>query len=175
MKVAETVKANGFLHVQEMLGEAIGYIELAKSCVIRSEVEFEQTAVGTIRAGFTPLQTLRGLMSKAYPRIIEILQTVGAGGLLMMPTAADFASEVGDDVRRYYRGAGDIAAEDRVRIFKLAWDLAGDAFGMRAMQYERYYAGDPFRLVAGNYINYAYKHECEKLVAAALALAGKPG
>jgi hypothetical protein len=113
MRVAETVKANGFLHVQEMLGEAIGYIELAKSCVIRSEVEFETTAAGTIRAGFTPLQTLRGLMSKAYPRIIEILQTVGAGGLLMMPTAADFASEVGDDVRRYYRGAGDISSEDR--------------------------------------------------------------
>ena len=175
MKVAETVKSNGFLHVQEMLGEAIGYIELAKSCMIRSEVEFEKTAAGTIRAGFTPLQTLRGLMSKAYPRIIEILQTIGAGGLLMMPTAADFASEVGDDVRRYYVGAGDISAEERVRVFKLAWDLAGDAFGMRAMQYERYYAGDPFRLVASNYLSYAHKHECERLVANALALAGSPG
>ena len=174
MAVAESVKSNGFLHVQEMLGEAIGYIELAKSCVIRAEVEFETTAAGTVRPGFTPLQTLRALMSKAYPRIIEILQTIGAGGLLMMPTAADFESEIGDDVRRYYRGAGDITAEDRVRIFKLAWDLAGDAFGMRAMQYERYYAGDPFRLVASNYTNYAYKHECERLVANALALAGDP-
>lgn len=174
MAVAETVKSNGFLHVQEMLGEIVGYIELAKSCVVRSEVEFEPTAVGTIRAGFTPLQTLRGLMPKAYPRIIEVLQIVGAGGLLMMPTAADFESEVGDDVRRYYRGAGDIEAVDRVRIFKLAWDLAGDAFGMRAMQYERYYAGDPFRLTASNYLNYACKHECERLVAGALALAGNP-
>jgi anthranilate 3-monooxygenase (FAD) / 4-hydroxyphenylacetate 3-monooxygenase len=174
MAVAETVKSNGFLHVQEMLGEIIGYIELAKSCVIRAEVEFETTSGGTVRAGFTPLQTLRALMSKAYPRIIEVLQTIGAGGLLMMPTAADFASEVGDDVRRYYRGAGDISAEDRVRLFKLAWDLAGDAFGMRAMQYERYYAGDPFRLVASNYVNYAHKHECERLVAQALALAGQP-
>ena len=174
MTVAETVKANGFLHVQEMLGEIVGYIELAKSCVIRAEVEFEHTAAGTIRAGFTPLQTLRSLMSKAYPRIIEVLQIVGAGGLLMMPTAADFASEVGDDVRRYYRGAGDTSSEDRVRIFKLAWDLAGDAFGMRAMQYERYYAGDPVRVTAGNYLSYAYKHECEALVAKALALGGKP-
>ena len=174
MAVAETVKSNGFLHVQEMLGEIIGYIELAKSCVIRAEVEFETTPGGTVRAGFTPLQTLRALMSKAYPRIIEVLQTIGAGGLLMMPTAADFASEVGDDVRLYYRGAGDISAEDRVRVFKLAWDLAGDAFGMRAMQYERYYAGDPFRLVASNYLNYAHKHECERLVAQALAMAGQP-
>ena len=175
MAVAETVKSNGFLHVQEMLGEIIGYIELAKGCVVRSEVEFEQTGAGTIRPGLTPLQTLRAMMSKAYPRIIEVLQIVGAGGLLMMPTAADFASEVGDDVRRYYRGAGDIEATQRVKIFKLAWDLAGDAFGMRAMQYERYYAGDPVRLLASNYTAYANKHECEKLVAQALALAGEPG
>lgn len=174
MAVAETVKANGFLHVQEMLGECIGYIELAKSCVIRAEVEFEKTPAGTIRAGFTPLQTLRGLMSKAYPRIIEILQTVGAGGLLMMPTAADFGSPIAGDVHKYYRGAGGIAAVDRVRLFKLAWELAGDSFGMRAMQYERYYAGDPFRLVASNYTNYPNKHECEQLVARALALAGEP-
>ncbi|MBL8382763.1 MAG: 4-hydroxyphenylacetate 3-monooxygenase, oxygenase component [Burkholderiales bacterium] len=174
MAVAETVRCNGFLHIQELLGEAIGYIELARSCVIRAEVEHERTAAGTIRAGFTPLQTLRGMMSSAYPRIIEILQKVGAGGLLMMPTAADFASPVGDDVRRYYRGAGEISAEDRVRIFKLAWDLAGDAFGMRAMQYERYYAGDPVRLVASNYTSYAHRGECDRLVAGALALAGRP-
>jgi anthranilate 3-monooxygenase (FAD) / 4-hydroxyphenylacetate 3-monooxygenase len=172
MAVAETVKVNGFLHIQEMLGEIIGYIELAKSCVIRSEVEFEPTGMGTIRPGFTPLQTLRGLMSTAYPRIIEVLQKVGAGGLLMMPTAADFGSAVGEDIRRYYRGAGDVTAEERVRLFKLAWDLAGDAFGMRAMQYERYYAGDPVRLVASNYTNYAYRKDCDRLVANALALAG---
>jgi anthranilate 3-monooxygenase (FAD)/4-hydroxyphenylacetate 3-monooxygenase len=172
MAVAETVKCNGYLHIQEMLGEAIGYIELAKSCVVRAEVEHEKTAVGTIRAGFTPLQTLRGLMSSAYPRIIEILQKVGAGGLLMMPTAADFGSPVAADVRRYYKGAGDISSEDRVRIFKLAWDLAGDAFGMRALQYERYYAGDPVRLVASNYLSYAHRGECDRLVADALALAG---
>ncbi|MBP8306007.1 MAG: hypothetical protein KAY46_02010 [Burkholderiaceae bacterium] len=30
------------------------------------------------------------------------------------------------------RGAHGIRATDRVRLFKLAWDLAGDAFGMRA-------------------------------------------
>jgi anthranilate 3-monooxygenase (FAD)/4-hydroxyphenylacetate 3-monooxygenase len=174
MAVAESVKSSAHLHVQEMLGEIIGYIELAKACVVRAEVEFEPTPSGTIRAGFTPLQTLRTMMSKAYPRIIEVLQIVGAGGLLMMPTAADFSSAAGNDVRRYYRGAGDVSAEDRVRIFKLAWDLAGDAFGMRAMQYERYYAGDPVRLLAGNYLSYAYKHECESLVKRALAIAGRP-
>lgn len=173
MKLTESVKSNSFLHVQQMLGECIGYIELAKSCVSRSIHEYEQTDTGTIRPSLAPLQALRGMMSTAYPRIIEVLQQVGAGGLLMMPTAADFASEVGADVRRYYQGAQGLPAEDRVRIFKLAWDLAGDAFGMRAMQYERYYAGDPVRLLAGNYLAYGARTECDRLVQAALALAGE--
>ncbi len=174
MAVTEAVKSNGFLHVQQMLGEIIGYIELAKSCVVRAEAEFETTLIGTVRPAFTPLQTLRGMMSKAYPRIIEVLQTVGAGGLLMMPTAADFQSPIAADIQRYYQGAEGLAAVDRVRLFKLAWDLAGDAFGMRAMQYERYYAGDPVRVVAGNYLSYEHKAECQRLLANALSLAGSP-
>jgi anthranilate 3-monooxygenase (FAD)/4-hydroxyphenylacetate 3-monooxygenase len=175
MALTESVKSNSFLHVQQMLGECIGYIELAKSCVSRSIHEYEQTGNGTVRPAFAPLQALRGMMSTAYPRIIEVLQKVGAGGLLMMPTAADFESEeIGADVRRYYQGAQGLAAEDRVRLFKLAWDLAGDAFGMRAMQYERYYAGDPVRLLAGNYLAYGNRPECDRLVQAALALSGSP-
>jgi|JI10StandDraft_1071094.scaffolds.fasta_scaffold132761_3 anthranilate 3-monooxygenase (FAD)/4-hydroxyphenylacetate 3-monooxygenase len=174
MKVAETIGAQSFLHVQQMLGECIAQIELARSCVVRAEVEYEATAAGTLRCGFLPLQTLRGMMSTAYPRIIEVLQKIGAGGLLMMPTAADFASPVAADVDRYYQGARGISATERVRLFKLAWDLAGDAFGMRAMQYERYYAGDPVRLLASNYVSYPLRGECDRLVSAALALAGDP-
>lgn len=170
--VTEAVKANGFLHVQHMLGEIIGYIELAKSCVTCALVEHEPTGVGTVRPSFTPLQTLRGMMSTAYPRIIEVLQTVGAGGLLMMPTAADFDSPIGPDIRRYYQGAEGLPAEDRVRLFKLAWDLAGDAFGTRAVQYERYYAGDPVRVIAGNYLSYPYRADCLGAVERALALGG---
>lgn len=174
MAVTEAVKANAHLHVQQMLGEIISYIELAKSCVVRAELEFESTPSGTVRPAFTPLQTLRGMMSRAYPRIIEVLQTVGAGGLLMMPTAADFQSDIADDIHRYYQGAQGMHAVDRVRLFKLAWDLAGDSFGMRAMQYERYYAGDPVRLMAGNYLSYQYKSECQRLVSNALALSKLP-
>jgi anthranilate 3-monooxygenase (FAD)/4-hydroxyphenylacetate 3-monooxygenase len=56
----------------------------------------------------------------------------------------------------------------------LAWDLAGDAFGQRALQYERYYAGDPVRLMAQAYLTYD-KSACQSLVDRALALAGEPG
>ena len=172
--IARAIKVDGFLHVQEMLGEAIGNIELAKSCIVRAEVEFETARMGTIRTRFTPLQTLRGFLPRASPRVVEILRTIGAGGLLMQPSAADFGSSVAGDVAKYYQGAGGLAAVDRVRLFKLAWDLCGDAFGMRQEQYERYYAGDPVRLVASNYQFYDGEPQLRALVERAVALAGAP-
>ena len=72
----------------------------------------------------------------------------------------------------YYQGAG-ISSLDRGRLFKLAWDLAGAGFGTRALQYERYYAGDPVRTMAGNYLS-ADDRDPKRLVEAALALAGDP-
>ena len=62
---------------------------------------------------------------------------------------------------------------DRTRLFKIAWDLAGDAFGTRQLQYERYYVGDPVRILARTFLAYD-RAECQKLVDYALALAGDP-
>lgn len=173
MAIAQAVKTDGFLHVQEVLGECCNYIELIEASILRSEIEHETTPWGTVRTKFRPLQTVRTFMPRVYPRVIEVLQTLGAGGLLMMPTGGDFDSEIGDLVARYYKGAEGMASIDRVRLFKLAWDLCGDAFGQRQVQYERYYAGDPVRNTAGVYLSYE-KDVCEALVGQALALAGDP-
>ena len=172
--VARSIKADGFLHVQQMLGECLGYIEIVKSALVRSEVECEPTAYGSVRASLAPLQCIRTFLPTAYPRVIEILQTIAAGGFMLMPTGADFlAPELAADAERYYQGADGMSSLDRVRLFKLAWDLAGDSFGTRLLQYERYYAGDPVRLLAGNYLACDDRKPME-LVDAALALAGTP-
>lgn len=173
MAVARAIKADQFLHVQKMLGECIGFVEMIKSGLVRSEVECERTQLGTVRPLLDPLQTLRTFMPVAYPRIIEVIQTICAGGFMMMPSAADFqAEELQEDLERYYAGA-NISSVDRIRLFKLAWDLAGEGFGQRLLQYERYYAGDPVRLLATNYLAYGDKRP-DELVERALTLAGDP-
>jgi anthranilate 3-monooxygenase (FAD)/4-hydroxyphenylacetate 3-monooxygenase len=172
--VARAIKADRFLHVQQMLGEALGYVEMVKSALVRSEAECETTPAGTVRAALAPLQALRTFLPTAYPRVIEILQTIAAGGFMMMPTGADLASdELAADVALYYQGADGMPAVERVKLFNLAWDLAGDAFGTRLLQYERYYAGDPVRNLAGNYLG-CDDREMMRLVRAALDLAGDP-
>ena len=174
LAVARAVKADQFLHVQEKLGECMSYVELIESAIVRAEVEHETLASGTVRASLPPLQALRGLLPTFYPRVIEVLQMIGAGGLLMAPSAADFAApEIAKDVAKYYQGAEGLASVDRVRLFKLAWDLAGDSFGMRQLQYERFYAGDPVRILAMTYMGSSDKPYRE-IVERAVTLAGKP-
>ena len=172
--LAKAVKTDQFLHVQEKLGECMSYVELIKSAIVRAEVEHDVLPNGNVRASLAPLQALRGLLPTFYPRVIEVLQVIGAGGLLMTPSGLDFDSpEIAGDVARFYQGAEGMKSVDRVRLFKIAWDLAGDSFGARQLQYERFYAGDPVRILAMTYLGTGDR-DYKALVDRAIAIAGNP-
>jgi anthranilate 3-monooxygenase (FAD) / 4-hydroxyphenylacetate 3-monooxygenase len=68
--VTRAIKADQFLHVQQMLGECLGYCEIVESALVRAEAEFETMPSGTIRAALAPLQALRAFLPTAYPRVI---------------------------------------------------------------------------------------------------------
>jgi len=144
------VKSDGFLHVQEQLGELLSYLQMIEAAIVLAEQKAEPTGRGAIRPAYAPLQALRYHLPKWYERMVQVTQVLAAGGLLISPTEADLRSEIGPDIARYYKGAG-VEAEERIRLYKLAWDATGTQFGQRMLQYERYYAGDPVRLAAAYY------------------------
>ena len=149
--LTRTVKSDVFLHVQEQLGELLGYLQMIEAAILMAEQKAEPTGRGAIRPAYAPLQAVRYHLPKWYERMVHVTQVLAAGGLLISPTEADLRSEtIGPDVERYYRGAG-VDAEERIHIFKLAWDATGTQFGQRMLHYERYYAGDPVRLAAAYY------------------------
>jgi 4-hydroxyphenylacetate 3-monooxygenase oxygenase component len=151
--MARTVKSDNFLHVQEQLGELLGYLQLIEAAILMAERNAEPTGRGALRPSYAPLQALRYHLPKMYERMVQVTQVLGAGGLLINPTEADLRSEVGGDIARYYRGAG-VDAERRIQLYKLAWDATGTQFGQRMLQYERYYAGDPVRVGASYYLDH---------------------
>ncbi len=156
MKVADSIGVDGFLNVQNQLAELMQDVETIRALLQVAEYEYETNSYGEVIPARLPLDTIRSLLPKMYPRAIEIIQTIGAGGLLMSPTGADFMTpEIQDDMQKYYIGREGVSSEERVRLFKLAWDLCGEAFGQRLLQYERYYSGDPVRKM-GMFYN-AYK------------------
>jgi anthranilate 3-monooxygenase (FAD) / 4-hydroxyphenylacetate 3-monooxygenase len=173
MKLSQSIRIDQFQHVQTKLGEAIAATEICRALIVAGENGYSTNERGVVYPDFTALQTLRLHLASAYPKVVEVLQILGAGGYLMMPSAEDFASPIADDIHRYLQGAGGLPAEERVRLYKLAWDLCGDGFGQRTLQYERYYAGDPVRLFATNYTTYD-KTRAFALVDDALTLSGDP-
>jgi 4-hydroxyphenylacetate 3-monooxygenase len=61
---------------------------------------------------------------------------------MITPSEADFRSPLAPAIEQYL--ATDTAsARDRVKLFRLAWDIAGSAFGSRQVLYERFFASDP--------------------------------
>jgi aromatic ring hydroxylase len=82
--------------------------------------------------------------------MVEIIQQVSGSGLINVPAADSMSGPMKEVLDRFYQ-ARSASGDRRLAVFSLAWDLAGDGFGSRQLQYERFYAGDPTRLRAGRY------------------------
>jgi 4-hydroxyphenylacetate 3-monooxygenase len=98
-----------------------------------------------MRPAWDPLDAARNLYPHLYPRMIEIIQQLGASGLVAMPTEADVNGPLQEEIKRFYQAAR-ADAHERIPIFRLAWDTALSAFGSRQTLYERYFFGDPVRM-----------------------------
>src|SRR2546425_4215807 len=71
-------------------------------------------------------------------------------------TKADFTSPLASDIEQYL-ATDTVGARDRVKLFRLAWDIAGSAFGSRQVLYERFFASDP--LTRARILNTIYPKE----------------
>ena len=74
--------------------------------------------------------------------MIEILQLMGSSSFLIQPSEKDFDGPLKVDIEQYL-ATDNLAARDRAKLFRLAWDVAGNAFGSRQVLYERFFASDP--------------------------------
>ena len=63
---------------------------------------------------------------------------------MALPTEADLSGPLAPDIERYM-GTDTASAEERVRLFRLAWDTCCSAFATRQVLYERWFGGDSFR------------------------------
>jgi 4-hydroxyphenylacetate 3-monooxygenase oxygenase component len=140
--IAETIGRSEAPYYQAQLGELVGNAELLGG-LIRALVQ----EVAAVRREGTPPRALAAamwvFMPKAQMRAVEVIRQLSGSGLIATPTEKDFANpEIAPYVERYLRGK-NVPAKKRVQLFKLAWDMIGEQFGSRQMQYEWCYAGDP--------------------------------
>jgi anthranilate 3-monooxygenase (FAD)/4-hydroxyphenylacetate 3-monooxygenase len=159
VRLADSIGVDGYLNVQALLAELAQSVEAVRALLRVAEYEYEVTPQGEVRPAELPIETIRVMLPRLYPRAIEVIQTIGGGGLLMCPTGSDIHHpDLQGQIEKYYVGRPGVSGSERVRLFKLAWDLCGEAFGQRLLQYERFWSGDPYRRLGIYYNNYKRKH-----------------
>jgi 4-hydroxyphenylacetate 3-monooxygenase len=152
-KMVLTLNLSEYQHIQEKISEVIIALESMKALLDRAELHAKTDEWGTMNPHTHSLYVAVNIFPKLYPRMVEILQLIGAGGLVALPTEEDFHSSLVSDLDQYWQGTA-CNAVTKTKIFRLAWDLTMSAFGTRQTQYERYFYGDPVRLAANLYANY---------------------
>ncbi|QFF97555.1 4-hydroxyphenylacetate 3-monooxygenase, oxygenase component [Psychrobacillus glaciei] len=151
--IIETINIEEYQHVQEKVSEIIIALETMKALVIKSEVEAELDKWGLMQPDCTTLKVAINIFPRVYPRFTEIIQLLGASGLMSIPTEDAFQSSIRNDLDQYLQSKAD-NAENRVKLFRLAWDLTMSSFGTRQTLYERFFFGDPIRLSSELYHSY---------------------
>ncbi len=149
--LVETIAIEPFQHVHEKVAEIIINLEAMRAFLRTSEVEAQVNHWGVMQPAWPPLDAARNVYTRMYPRMVEILQQLGASGFMAIPTEKDLQGPQGETIRKYYQAARADAVS-RIKLFRLAWDIALSAFGSRQVLYERFFFGDPVRM-AGAMLN----------------------
>lgn len=148
--IAKSTNIDQHLHVQTMLAELIQFTEFNRACLRASEVDAAPNAQGVMTPAAMPLWTVRMMYAKMFHRSCEIIQTLGASGLVAVPSYAETTGAAWPDVETYFQSA-NTDSRSRIKLFRLAFDAAVSSFSGRQQLYERYYSGDPVRLAGTLY------------------------
>ncbi len=164
--VAETIGVDQFPQVQERIAEILMNVETMKAFIAASEAGARVNRWGLMTPDYVPINTARNIWPRIAPALGMVLKQTAASGLMAIPPEEILRSDARGDVDRYYQAKG-ADAEERIGLFKLAWDAAGSSFGGRQDLYERFFFGDPVRMSSAYYAWYnkePYKERVRELL-----------
>ena len=126
--------------VRDLLGELITYAEMIDLATRGMEAGAFMSDGGMINTGDG--FAVGAFAAQISKRVLDILQIVGGMELVAQPSERDLASEeIRPYLDRLIPGNG-LGAAERVRLFRLAYDLCMSSFGARQEIYEYWHRGD---------------------------------
>lgn len=144
--MTQTLGSAQLPQVQQMTAEIIENLEVTKAFLRAAEADAKIDEWGVMSPAGMPLMVARQLFIRMYPRMAEILHLLGSSSLMAIPTEADLNGPLAPEIAHYLE-TDTMSAEQRIKIFRLAWDTCCSAFGSRQVLYERFFQGDRFRNV----------------------------
>jgi 4-hydroxyphenylacetate 3-monooxygenase len=157
-KIAATNRIDGLPGVQEKLGDLASLAAFVEGMVLAAETTSKPDRNGVQVPNRRFLYAPMGLQAEIYPRALHLLRELAGGGVLQVPSSVDelVNPTTRPDIERYVRSTG-VPSEERIKLFRLAWDLVGSEFGGRHHQYEMFYAGAPYVAKGYAFRNYGYE------------------
>jgi 4-hydroxyphenylacetate 3-monooxygenase len=157
--MTEAIGIEKFPHVQADIAEVIVTLEQMRALVRAAEADAELNDFGVMTPRWEPLNACRNWYPRLYQQFPAMLRKLGASGLMALPTEADVEGPAHDDIEAYLQSA-TLGGAERVRLFRLAWDMCISSFAGRQTLYEYYFFGDPVRMsgaFVGSYDREPYK------------------
>ena len=143
---SRVAKSNGIDRipsVRETLGR-LAALEATIGGLVAGQIEaWEQWPYGYACFNRRHMYAALNWCQEHHTEIIDVLRTLIGGSVLQMPASASLleAGSLRDTFEDWFATAS-IGATDRLKLFKLAWDLIGSEFAGRHMLYEKFYAGN---------------------------------
>ncbi len=150
--MAEATGTDAYRNVRDKLGECILYPEVFLAAVTGTELDAALTPGGL----FAPSAGLAVSAAAEFylDRILQLVKDVGGAGMLMQPSEADLANPELQPLINEYLATDMLPADEKARLFRLAWDLVGDGNGARNDLFERFQRGDHMWLANELYRTY---------------------
>jgi len=129
--------------VRETLGR-LAALEATIGGLVQGQIEaFEEWPQGYATPNRRIMYAALNWCQEHHSEIVDMLRTLLGGIPLLMPASIDVLGDASlrDTFERWWK-TPSIAASERHKLYKLAWDLVGSEFAGRHMLYEKFYAGN---------------------------------
>ncbi len=144
-RVARASGADQVPAVRETLGR-LAALEAALGGMIAGQIQdAESWPDGWMTFNRRYMYAALNWCTEGHSAIIDTLRELCGGGVFQMP--ADIGVMHDPELRKSfetYWQTPQMGAVERMKLFKLAWDLVGSEFAGRHQQYEKFYAGASF-------------------------------
>jgi 4-hydroxyphenylacetate 3-monooxygenase len=153
-RVAQSTGADQIPAVRDTLGR-LAALEATLGAMIHGQIDaFEMWPEGCATPNRRYMYAALNWCTENHSMLIDLLRELSGGGVFQMPASVTVMHD--PELRQLfetYWQTPQLKALDRIKLFKLVWDLVGSEFAGRHQQYEKFYAGASF-IVRG----YSYRH-----------------
>ena len=154
---SKITKSNG-AHAIPAVRETLGRLAAMEACyagMIEGQHQgMERMESGHVHVNRRYMYAAVNYALENHAPICDMIRTLMGGGAFQMPADSSVLEDPElSKIFENYWSTLEQSAGERLKLFKLAWDLLGSEFAMRHDQYEKFYVGPSFVVRNYNFMN----------------------